>query len=89
MPRSIRRWAGPAPTYTTDELAARLLIPKGFEWQQPVYSAGSIYAACRRTEMDDTGLNRPHAGQWGCTLALAMCGAAIRGYVLARGAAQV
>ena len=80
--------AGSVQGYTTDDDAARGLLPAGFEWCQPVYSAGAFYVACRRAGLDGDGLNHPHAGQWGRTLALAMCGAAMRGHIIARGAAQ-
>jgi hypothetical protein len=43
----------------------------------PVYSAGAVYAACRRSGMDGD-LQHPHHGQWGTTLPLAMCGAVVR-----------
>ena len=80
--------AGPVQAYTSDDDVARSLLPAGFEWLPPVYSAGAIYAACRRAGVDGDLLH-PHAGQWGRTLALAMCGAVMRGHVIARRAAQV
>jgi hypothetical protein len=70
---------GPVQPYTTDEAAARSLLPEGFEWLDPVYSAGAVYAACRRSGTDD-GLPHPHHGQWGRTALLAACGAAMRAY---------
>lgn len=65
--------------YTTDEAAARSLLPDGFEWLDPVYSAEAVYAACRRSGTID-GLPHPHHGQWGRTALLAACGAAMRAY---------
>ena len=76
--------AGPMLDYTTDTDAARSLLPHGFEWTEPVYSAEVIYAACRRKGLDTDGMNHPHVGQWGNTLALAMAGAAVRAHVLSR-----
>ena len=67
--------------YTTNDDAAHSLLPAGFEWRPPVYSAGAIYAECRHAGMD-VDLPYLHTGLWGRTLALAMCGAAIRGHVL-------
>src|SRR6478672_4721339 len=72
--------AGPLLDYTTDTDAAGSLPPKGFEWIQPVYSAETIYAACRRKGLGADGMNHSHVGQWGCTLAMA--GAAVRSHVL-------
>jgi hypothetical protein len=71
----------PALTYTTDEAAARTLLPPGFEWLATTYAAGWVYAPCRRS-----GLNGewpyPHHGQWGLTLPLAMCGAVLRAWAM-------
>lgn len=69
---------GPVLAYTSDEQAARLLLPAKFEWMEHTYSGDRIYAACRRSGRDDDGLRYPHQGQWGHTLALAMCGAVMR-----------
>ena len=77
--------AGPQLDYTTDTDAAGSLLPKGFEWTQPTYSADAVYAACRRKGLGADGLNHPHVGQWGRTLALAMAGTAVRSHVLALG----
>lgn len=68
---------GPAFAYTTDDTAAHLLLPAGFEWREPIYSSGMVYASCRRIGMDGAW-PYPHHGQWGKTPALAMCGAAVR-----------
>jgi hypothetical protein len=70
--------AGPVLLYTQDEAAARGLLPDGFQWGQPTYSVGKVYAACRRSGTGADGLPHPHHGQWGATLPLAMCGAVIR-----------
>jgi hypothetical protein len=40
------------PPYTTDEVAARSLLPNQFEWVAPIYSARVVHAACRRSGMD-------------------------------------
>jgi hypothetical protein len=78
--------AGPVLAYTRNEAATRLLLPAKFEWMEHTYSAGMVYAACRRSGRDDDGLRYPYQGQWGSTLALAMCGAALRAHVsLAKG----
>ena len=69
--------------YTTSEAAARGLLPDGFEWLPPVFSAGAVYAACRRSGLDG-GFPHPHHGQWGRTTPLAMCGAAMRAYAKLR-----
>ena len=79
---------GPQLEYTTNDDAARSLLPKGFEWTQPVYSAEVVYAACRRKGKGPDGENHPHVGQWGRTLALAMAGAAVRSHILAQGIAE-
>ena len=80
--------AGPQLDYTTDTDAARSLLPKGFEWCPPMYSAEGVYAACRRKGRAADGMNHPHTGQWGRTLPLAMAGAAVRSHVLAQGIAE-
>lgn len=72
------------PSYTTDVAAAQELLPAEFEWLDPVYVVGLAYARCRRMGLDGD-LPHPHSSQWGTTLALAMCGAAIRGHVVAQG----
>ena len=79
--------AGPVQLYTTDDDPARSLLPVGFEWCPPTYSAGALYAACRRKGLGADGMNHPHVGQWGRTLALTMAGAAVRNHVLAGRAA--
>jgi hypothetical protein len=63
--------------YTRNEAAARSLLPAGFEWLPFTYSGSTVYAACRRSGMDGEHRHPPH-GQWGATLPLAMCGAAMR-----------
>lgn len=67
----------PAP-YTTEAMVADRLLPDGFEWLPLMYSAGAVYAACRRVGLDADGHRWPHIGQWGQTQPLAMCGAAVR-----------
>jgi hypothetical protein len=69
--------SGAVRSYTTSEAAARSLLPDGFEWMQPIHSAGAVYAACRRR---GTGgdLPSPHYGAWGRTTPLAACSAVIR-----------
>ena len=80
--------SGPALPYTTDETAARTLLPPGFEWIQATYTAGWDYAPCRRSGSDADTLPFPHHGQWGRTLPLSMCGAAMRAWaMLAKGKA--
>ena len=77
--------SGPALSYTTDEAAARSLLPPGFEWMATTYAAGWVYAPCRRSGLDGEW-PYPHHGQWGQTLPLAMCGAAVRAWAkLAKG----
>jgi hypothetical protein len=71
---------GPALSYTTDEAAARTLLPPGFEWMPTTYSAGWVYAPCRRSGLVADGVPFPHHGQFGRTLSLSMCGAAMRAW---------
>ena len=54
---------GPVLPYTREEAAARTLLPDGFEWMGPVYSASLVYVACRRSGMGDDGFPHPHHGQ--------------------------
>ena len=63
--------------YSTNEAAARTLLPPGFEWMPTTYSAGWVYAPCRRSGLDGEW-PYPHHGQWGRSLPLSMCGAAMR-----------
>ncbi|SDB74622.1 hypothetical protein [Belnapia rosea] len=78
--------SGPVLPYTTDEAAARTLLPPGFEWAPATYMARSVYAMCRRTGRAADGLPHRHIDQWGRTLALSMCGAAMRAWaMLAKG----
>lgn len=70
---------GEPPPYTTDEAAARGLLPDGFEWMESTYLAGTVYMACRRMGLDGEW-PYPHHGQWGRTNALARCGAAMRAH---------
>ena len=78
--------SGPVPPYTTDEAAARTLLPSGFEWITATHSAGRVYAPCRRSGRGADKLPFPHHGQWGRTLSLSMCGAAMRAWaMLAKG----
>ncbi|MBL6082558.1 hypothetical protein JMJ56_31835 [Belnapia sp. T18] len=74
--------SGPVPPYTTDEAAARTLLPSGFEWITATFAAGRVYAPCRRSGRDADTLPFPHHGQWGRTLPLSMCGAAMRAWAL-------
>jgi hypothetical protein len=69
--------AGVVMPYTRNEVAARSLLPAGFEWLPSTYSGGVVYAACRRSGIDGAWPYPPH-GQWGATLALALCGAVMR-----------
>ncbi|WP_043367485.1 hypothetical protein [Belnapia sp. F-4-1] len=71
---------GPAPFYTTDKAAARTLLPVGFEWITATSVGGRVYAPCRRSGRDADTLPFPHHGQWGRTLPLSMCGAAMRAW---------
>jgi hypothetical protein len=76
---------GPAPPYTTTKSAAAELLPPGFEWRQPDYSGGAVYASCRRSGMEGPWPH-PHHGQWSASEPLAMCGAALRAWAkLAKG----
>ena len=72
--------AGPVEPYTTNDDAARTLLPDGYEWCAPIYSAAVVYAACRPAGLDANGESHPHTGQWGRTLALAMAGTAVRAH---------
>ena len=74
--------AGLALPYTTAKAAAAALLPPGFEWREPVYAAGSVYASCKRSGMDGE-YPYPHHGQWASTEALAMCAAVLRAWVTA------
>ncbi len=78
--------AGPAPAYSTNEAAARTLLPPGFEWMPATPAAGGVYAPCRRAGLDTGRLSYPHHGQWGRTLPLSLCGSAMRAWaMLAKG----
>jgi hypothetical protein len=46
--------------------------------QQPTYSGGMVYAACRRSGTGADGFPYPHHRQRDWTLPLAMCGAVMR-----------
>lgn len=70
--------AGPTPPYTTDETAARTLLPLGFELMTITQTAGWVYAPCRRAGLDAEGLPYPHRGQWCRTIPLSMCGGILR-----------
>lgn len=70
---------GPVFAYSSNEAAAGLLLPAGFEWREATYSSGLVYASCRRMGLDDEQPH-PHHGQWAKALALAMCGAAMRAH---------
>ena len=69
--------SGPVLAYTVAEDAAQSLLPAGFELLPATFGGGAVYAACRRIGMDGE-LPHPHHGQWGTTLALAICGACLR-----------
>jgi hypothetical protein len=71
--------AGPVFPYSSNEAAARLLLPVGFEWSEADCSNGLVYASCCRQGIK-AGLPTSYHGQWGRTAALAMCGAAIRAW---------
>jgi hypothetical protein len=71
--------AGQVLPYTTRDEAAQRLLPPDFEWMAVTYSAGWVYAPCRRSGLDN-GMSHPHHGQWGRTLPLSMCGAAMRAW---------
>jgi hypothetical protein len=64
------RQAGPVLPYTTDEAAARTLLPPGFEWMATTYAAGWVYAPCRRSGLQPDRVPYPHHAQWGRTLPL-------------------
>lgn len=68
---------GPVLPFTREEQVARLLLPAGFEWRDPVHSPKAVYASCRRVGLDG-GFPYPHHGQWSQTPALAMSGAVLR-----------
>jgi hypothetical protein len=70
--------AGLVRPYTIDEAAARTLLPLGFEWMAITPAAKWVYAPCRRAGRGADGMLHPHHGQWGRTLPLSMCGAAMR-----------
>jgi hypothetical protein len=70
---------GPVLPYTTDDAAAEDLLPPGFEWRDPTYAGGGVYASCRRSGMDGEWPH-PHHGQWGATKSLAMCAAVLRAW---------
>ena len=73
---------GLAPAYTTDEAAARTLLPPGFEWLAITPTAGWIYAPCRRAGVGDGGLPFPHHGQWCRTIPLSLCAGALRAWAM-------
>jgi hypothetical protein len=76
---------GPVLPYTTDQGAARSLLPPGFEWMPAVYASRCVYGACRRAGLDGEW-PYPHHGQWSAALPLAMCGAVLRAWAkLAKG----
>jgi hypothetical protein len=71
--------AGAVLPYSREEVAARGLLPTGFEWLPVTYSGsgGTVFAACRRSRRE-RGWPHTHHGQWGHTLPLALCGATMR-----------
>lgn len=70
--------SGPVPLYTSDETAARQLLPVGFKWLSSTHAGGRFYAACARAGVGANGLPMPHHGAWAATEALAICRAAMR-----------
>ena len=60
--------------FTTDEVAARTLLPPEFEWLAITPTAGWIYAPYCRAGIGDDGLPFPHHGQWSQTIPLSLCG---------------
>ena len=73
---------GPVRPYTTDEAAARTLLPAGFEWMHITPTAGWIYAPCRLAGTDQDRLAYPHHGQWGRTIPLSLCGGVLRAWAM-------
>ena len=71
---------GSVPAYTTEEEAARALLPPGFEWMTITSTAGWVYAPCRRAGTYAGGQSYPHHGQWGRTIPLSMCGSVLRAW---------
>ena len=67
------RLTGPVLPYTTDEAAARTLLPPDFEWIDITPAAGWIFAPCRLTGVNTVGMPYPQHGQWGRTMALSRC----------------
>jgi hypothetical protein len=47
--RGVLGRAGPVLPYSSDEAAARTLLPPGFEWLATTYAAGWVYAPCLRS----------------------------------------
>ena len=74
--------AWPVQPYTTDEAAARTLLPPGFEWLDITPTAGWVYAPCRRASIGADGLRHPHNGQWGRTIPLSLCGGVLRAWAM-------
>ena len=64
--------------YTTDEEAARTLLPPGFEWMQITFTANWMYTPCRRAGIGADGLAYPHLGQWCQTIPLSLCAGVLR-----------
>ena len=71
---------GQAPPYTTDEAVARTLLPPGFEWMQITWTAGWVYAPCRRAGIAPDGFSYPHHGQWGRSIPLSLSGGVLRAW---------
>jgi hypothetical protein len=78
---------GPVLAYTTDEAAARTLLPPGFEWMDITTTAGWAYAPCRRAGFNEEGLAYPHYGQWCQTIPLSMCAGVLRAWAMLEGRA--
>ena len=74
--------AGSVQPCSTDEAAARTLLPAGFEWMDITPTAGWIYAPCRLAGADQDGLAYPHHGQWGRTIPLSLCGGVLRAWAM-------
>ena len=74
--------SGVVPAYTTEEEAARTLLPPDFEWLAITPTAGWIYAPCRRAGVGDDGLPFPHHGQWCQTILLSLCAGVLRAWAM-------
>jgi hypothetical protein len=76
---------GKAPPYTSDDAAARSLMPPGFEERAGSFpSVGRVSASLGRPGLHN-GLPYGSHSQSGATFALAFCGAALRAWALLAG----